>query len=145
MIIIRMRGKKNMVSEVFACVCEWVCACAYWLCGFLGSLCPNPSFAHLLSVCYYASLSFHVHHFPSSVSLCFIISFYFIFILWLIFISIQINPHSLSCLFSSLSFPAIELVLVLIHYFFGYHILLYTKLFFFLATNAAFAATVVVC
>lgn len=155
MIIIKMRGKKNMVLEVFACVSvcqsECACVCAYWLWVF-GELMPE-SFIRTFIICLLLCVPLvPFAPFPASLSLCFIISFYFIFILWLIFISIQINPHSLSCLLSSLSFRqsnslplllSLLLVLVLIHYFFRYHILLYTKLFFFLA--AAAAATVVVC
>lgn len=93
-------------------ICFWMYPCerARIGCEFWGSLCLNPSSAHLLSVCYYArpSLSIFAIFFVSFSLLHHFILFHFIFILWFIFISIQINPHSpqlfaLFHLFSSIS------------------------------------------
>lgn len=70
MIIIKTRGKKNMFLEAFVhsfvcvvymCICVRLCVCIDCEC-FLGSLCPNPSSAHLLSVCYIICVAL----FPSS-------------------------------------------------------------------------------
>lgn len=142
MIIIEMRGTRNMVLEAFVCVCMrfcdcecacvCVCECAYWRWSVWGAYAPETFLRHIyyLFVVMRPSRSIFTISAPSPARR-FIISFYFIFILWLIFISIQINPHSLSCLLSSRSFltsdslslsPPVTL--------FTASILLYTKLFF---------------
>lgn len=124
------------------CMWMWMCVRAYWLWVF-GEL-MLESFIRTFIICLLLCVPLVPSSpFSPSRSLCFIISFYFIFILWLIFISIQINPHSLSCLLCSLSFssqsnsvsPSPSLYPVLIHFFIRYHILLYTKLFFFLTSS----------